>query len=77
MSRTVFSSDPVWYTIAHRKKSNTRGWVYRCGYRSQNLDEIRELAQREGESGEYSLIRIVDSNTNEIIQTVMRGGKFQ
>lgn len=63
----AWRSDPVWYTIVHRKKFERKG--YRFGYRTQDLNMLREIAQKEAEEGVYSMIKIVNDDTNEMVES--------
>lgn len=74
--RPVYSTDPVFYTVVHRRKGDPQRFPYRCGLRSQDLALVREFAMSECRSGEFSYVKIVNSDTNETIQKLMSGGKM-
>ena len=58
-----YGTDNVWYTIVHRKKGERR--AYRIGYRSEDLNLLRTLANKEVETGDFSMVKIVNADTNE------------
>ncbi len=59
----VYGTDNVWYTIVHRRKNERK--CYSFGYRTENLDLLRELAEQEAEEGEFSCVKIINADTNE------------
>ena len=61
-----YGTDLTWYTIIHRKKGERRG--HRIGYRSEDLETLRHIARNELDSGEYAMVKIVNSETNEEIE---------
>lgn len=68
-TRVAYSTDPTWYTVMYRQKGSRR--YYRCGYRSLNIEDMRELAYSEIRDGKYAAARIVNWATEEVIETVM------
>ena len=67
--RTVWATNPVYYTILYRQKGSRR--FYRCGYRSLNLSDIRDMAYDEIRSGKYAAAKIIRWDTEELIEKVM------
>lgn len=67
--RVAYSTDPTWYTVMYRQKGSRR--YYRCGYRSLNIEDMRELAYSEIANKKYAAARIVNWATEEVIETVM------
>ena len=67
--RTVWATNPVYYTIMYRQKGSRR--FYRCGYRSLNLSDIRDMAYDEIRSGKYAAAKIIRWDTEELIEKVM------
>ena len=61
-----YGTDLTWYTIVHRRKGERRG--HRIGYRSEDLEVLRNIANNEAESGDFSMVKIINSETNEDIQ---------
>jgi len=66
MNKKVYSTDRTWYTIVHRKKYERK--CYSFGYRSDDLDLLRELAEREASEKTYSCVKIINADTNEDFQ---------
>lgn len=62
-TRKAWGTDITWYTIVHRKKHERH--CYSFGYRTEDLRMLRELAQKEADSGEYSCVKIINADTNE------------
>ena len=69
----AWRSNPTWYTIVHRRKFERKG--YRFGYRTQDLNALRESAQNEAAEGVYSMIKIVNDETNETIECFTKATK--
>lgn len=67
--RTVWATNPTYYTILYRRKGSRR--FYRCGYRSLDLSDIREMAYDEIRSGKYAAAKIVRWDNEELIENVM------
>ena len=65
----VWHFDPVYYTALYRAKGSRR--FYRCGYRTVNLEELRDMVYSEVGSGKYAAAKIVRWDTEELIETVM------
>ena len=65
-SKLVYGTDEVWYTIVHRKTRERKG--YRMGYRTMDLDTLREIAKGEAERGEYSMVKIINADTDEPVE---------
>ena len=63
VKRKAWGTDRTWYTIVHRKKGEHN--CYSFGYRSENLEMLRELAIDEAASGEYRCVKIINADTNE------------
>lgn len=59
----VWGTDYKSYTIVHRRKSERN--CYSFGYCTENLDLLRELAEKEAEEGTYSCVKIINADTNE------------
>ena len=70
-NRLAWSTNPVRYTIIHRRKGNRR--AYRYGCYSYSLDEMLEIGQLEAESGNYAMVKVINADTDEIIR-ILRGG---
>jgi len=62
----VWSTDPVWYTIVHRRKHERT--CYSFGYRTEDLQTLRDIAETEASEGTYSCVKIINAETNEDIQ---------
>ena len=52
-NRLAWSTNPIRYTIIHRRKGNRR--AYRYGCYSYSLAEMLEIGQLEAESGNYTI----------------------
>lgn len=65
----AWSTDPVYYTILYRRKGSRR--FYRCGYRSDDLNVMRDMAYNEIGCGTYAAAKIVRWDTEELIESVM------
>lgn len=61
-----WATDRTWYTIVHRKRHERK--CYSFGYRSDNLDLLREIAESEAAEGTYSCVKIINADTNEDFQ---------
>ena len=61
-----WGTDRTWYTIVHRKRHERK--CYSFGYRSDNLDLLREIAESEAAEGTYSCVKIINADTNEDFQ---------
>lgn len=59
----VWATDRTWYTIVHRKKHEKH--CYSFGYRSDDLNLLRELAGQEAKENIYSCVKIINADTNE------------
>lgn len=68
-TRVAWATDPVWYTAMFRRKGQRR--YYRCGYRSQNIEEIRAMVYDDIRSGRCASAKIVNWSTEECIEKVM------
>ena len=66
LPKKVYGTDYKSYTIVHRRKSERN--CYSFGYRTDNLDLLRDMAEREAESGTYSCVKIINADTNEDIE---------
>ena len=64
--RKAYGTDNVWYTIVHRKRGERRG--YRCGYRSEDRFLLAEIAKKEADSGQYSMVKIINADTDETVE---------
>ena len=62
----VWGTDRTWYTIVHRRKGGK--FCYSFGYRSEDRDLLRDLAQQEAETGKYACVKIINADTNEDIE---------
>lgn len=62
-SKLIWATDRTWYTIVHRKSYERK--CYSFGYRTEDLEMLREIARREAESKAYSCVKIINSDTNE------------
>lgn len=69
--RLAYSTNPKRYTIVHREKGCRRS--YRCGYYHTELDRIMDVAQLEADSGKYTMVKVIDADTDEIVR-VLKGG---
>lgn len=58
------------YTIVHRKRGERH--CYSFGYRTDDLDMLRELAEQEASDGEYRCVKIINADTNEDIEYFTR-----
>lgn len=63
MTQKVWGTNNTWYTIVHRKKSERK--CYSFGYRSEDLDTLRDLARQEADEGMYSCVKIINADTNK------------
>ena len=59
----------TFYTLKERRKGSRR--AYRCGLRSNSLQEIRELALADKESGKFTMIKIVDADDDTTIEMIL------
>ena len=66
MDRKVWSTNHKSYTIVHRKKHERN--CYSFGYRTGNLDMLRNLAEQEADEGEYRCVKIINADTNEDVE---------
>ena len=64
--KRVWATDRTWYTIAHRKKYEKH--CYSFGYRTDDLEMLREIAEREASEGSYSCVKIINADTNIDVQ---------
>ena len=64
--KKVWGTDYKSYTIVHRRKSERK--CYSFGYRTEDMNLLRELAEQEAQSGEYSCVKIINVDTNEDIE---------
>ncbi len=62
----AWSTDATYYTIVHRKRGERN--CYSFGYRSTDRNLLRELAEQEALEGEYSCVKIINSDTNEDVE---------
>lgn len=62
----AWGTDRTWYTIVHRRRHERT--CYSFGYRTENLEMLREIAEEEAEDGEYSCVKIINADTNEDFQ---------
>lgn len=62
----AWGTDRTWYTIVHRRRHERI--CYSFGYRTENLEMLREIAEEEAEDGEYSCVKIINADTNEDFQ---------
>lgn len=62
----AWGTDRTWYTIVHRRRHEHT--CYSFGYRTENLEMLREIAEEEAEDGEYSCVKIINADTNEDFQ---------
>lgn len=69
MNESIWKSDPTYYTALYRQKGSRR--YYRCGYRSDNLEDMREFVYGEFRSGKFATAKIVRWDTEEEIERVM------
>lgn len=66
IAKKMWSTDRTWYTIVHRKKHERN--CYSFGYRSDDLEMLRDIAEREAEDGIYHCVKIINADTNEDVQ---------
>lgn len=59
----IYGTDRTWYTIVHRKSYERK--CYSFGYRTDDLEMLREIAEREASEGKYRCVKIINANTNE------------
>ena len=69
MNESIWKSDPTYYTALYRQKGSRR--YYRCGYRSDSLEDMREFVYGEFRSGKFATAKIVRWDTEEEIERVM------
>jgi len=69
VKRKAWATDPKFYTVLYRRKGSRR--FYRCGYRSENLADIRDMAYDDIRKGRYAAAKIVDAQTEQLIEKVM------
>lgn len=61
-AQKVWATDRTWYTIVHRKRHERT--CYSFGYRTENLDALRGIAEAEASEGTYSCVKIINADTN-------------
>lgn len=66
LPKKVYGTDRTWYTIVHRRRNEQK--CYSFGYRSENLELLRDIAQDEAKEGKYSCVKIINANTNEDVE---------
>lgn len=64
-----FSTDPVYYTALYRKKGSRM--YYRCGYRSLDLNDLRDMVYSEIREGKYASAKIIRWDSGALIEKVM------
>lgn len=64
--KKVWGTDITWYTIVHRKRNENK--CYSFGYRTENLNMLREIASQEASENKYSCVKIINANTNEDVE---------
>ena len=69
MKNKVWSTEPTYYTALYQQKGSRR--YYRCGYRSDSLEDMREFVYGEFRSGKFATAKIVRWDTEEEIERVM------
>lgn len=57
------------YTALCRKKGDRR--YYRCGYRSNNLETLRDVIYADIREGKYAAAKIIEWDTGKIIEKIM------
>lgn len=67
-NRTVWSTDPTYYTVMYKKKGSRR--YYRCGYRMNSIGEARDLARADMKTGRYTAAKVVRWDTEEMIEKI-------
>lgn len=65
----VWVTNPTYYTALYRQKGSRR--YYRCGYRSVDLEELRDFVYAEFRAGKFASAKIVKWDTEEEIERVM------
>ena len=65
-ARKVWGTDTTWYTIVHRRKHERT--CYSFGYRTEDLQTLRDIAETEASEGTYSCVKIINADTNEDVQ---------
>ncbi len=58
-----------YYTALYRKKGSRT--YYLCGYRSNDLESLRDMIYSEIRSGIYASAKIVEWGTGKLIEKVM------
>ena len=58
------------YTIVHRKRGERRS--HRCGYRTEDIALLREIGVGEIESGEYVFVKIIDADSEKLIELLSK-----
>jgi len=71
--KIIWATAPTWYTIIHRRVGCRR--AYRCGLRSLSLDDMRDYAKMEAESGNYTMVKLVNWSTEEVIEVLKGSGR--
>lgn len=67
--KIVWTTNPTYYTALYRQKGSRR--YYRCGYRSDNLSELRDMVYNEIAAGKYASAKIVRWHDGKEIEKVM------
>lgn len=65
VTKALGSPAPTFYTVEYRRKGSRM--FYRCGYRSENLADMTEMAEREVGSGMYAAAKVIDATTCRVI----------
>lgn len=66
--KVVGSPSPTFYTALYRRKGSRM--FYRCGYRSESLNDISEMAHRDVEAGMYAAAKVIDATSCRVIETI-------
>ena len=69
MNKNVWITDPVYYTALFRQKGSRR--FYRCGYRSDDLDQLRDMVYNDISAGKYAAAKIIRWDSGELIEDVL------
>ena len=66
--KVVGSPSPTFYTAMYRRKGSRT--FYRCGYKSESLSDISDMAHREVSSGMYAAAKVIDAASCRVIETI-------
>ena len=65
VTKALGSPTPTFYTVEYRRKGSRR--FYRCGYRSESIADLVDMAHNEVDAGTYAAAKVVDAYTGKVI----------